>query len=117
MAAVYYWSSAEKWERILPLANSSIQFTLVNTPTGFLLPENIDSFDIYPNPAAKTIYFKSDEVVNCVNLYHFSGQLMRSSKPLTTGVISLDVSTLETGNYLLEIKTTKGIKVSKFIKK
>ena len=117
MAAVYYWSSAEKWERILPLANSSIQFTLVNTPTGFLLPENIDSFDIYPNPAAKTIYFKSDEVVNSVNLYHFSGQLMRSSKPLTTGVISLDVSTLETGNYLLEIKTTKGIKVSKFIKK
>ena len=72
-----------------------------------------DEFTIYPNPTKDKIYFKDLKNISKVSIYDTTGKLLKSEIPKNN---SVDVSTLNSGNYFLEIisggKTTK----SKFIK-
>jgi hypothetical protein len=76
---------------------------------------NPTSFQIFPNPVHDLLNIYADAMVsiNTVNIYNISGQLVKSQKNFN----SINVSDLQQGIYLIEIETSNGREVKKFIKK
>jgi Leucine-rich repeat (LRR) protein len=74
-------------------------------------------FNVYPNPAKATLNISSKNKIEIqsMSIYDILGQLV-IAVPNADNVSSIDVSKLRTGNYLLKIKTEKGISGTKFIK-
>ncbi len=84
------------------------------TPNGSLAvneADNFKKFQVYPNPAAAEINFNINSAVNA-DIYDVSGKLIKSFR-VKTGMITVSVSDLQSGNYIL--KTTEGSQ--KFIRK
>jgi N-acetylneuraminic acid mutarotase len=76
---------------------------------------------IYPNPATSHIWFvlPAGEMINAsYSVVDMSGRTILSSDLLTTVTnrYSINVSELSPGNYIIAIKTKKGIKQASFIK-
>lgn len=70
---------------------------------------------IYPNPVLNTLYISSEKNdIERLNIYSISGQ-----KVLEQHIISntIDVSNLSNGMYFIEITSSEGKTVKKFIKK
>ncbi|NRB60222.1 MAG: T9SS type A sorting domain-containing protein [Winogradskyella sp.] len=68
---------------------------------------------IYPNPVSNVIYIKSNQEVTTVNVYSLLGENV-----LSTSKKSLEVNRLESGVYIIQIKTESGqIAIKRFIKK
>lgn len=114
----YYWNEN--------LENGSSHFHL----TGSLVPgqpyitytdrlmkvddqNNSSKFDIYPNPVDRIIYFS--ETIKEAVIFSLTGEiLMRIENP----VAQLDISQLDSGNYIIKAKTSKGQFISqKVVKK
>ncbi len=72
---------------------------------------------LYPNPATDKLYLQSDEMVKTIHITNLSGNLILLIQPNTRGNITIPVSELSAGTYILQLTTDSGIKVSKFIKK
>lgn len=81
--------------------------TVLNT-TEFL----ISKFSIFPNPVTKSFTIKLQDNIQFkkVNIYNSLGQFMKSSKDLTTSVLSF-----VRGVYLLRIVTDKGTVSKKLV--
>lgn len=75
---------------------------------------NERKISIYPNPVTNNLNLKLKigESLKEINIYSMEGRLILSSKKL-----KVDVSTLEKGNYIAEVKTNKSIFKKKIIKK
>ena len=71
-----------------------------------------DSFQVYPNPTSDRINFKNIESIEKVEIYDMSGKLAISSENAT----SINVSKLEKGTYVVQVKTKNGVESSRFIK-
>lgn len=67
---------------------------------------------IYPNPVKNFLNIETEEQFQSLKIYNISGQLVKSSN-----LKKNDVSDLEKGNYIIKIKTDKGIYKQKAIKK
>ena len=67
---------------------------------------------VFPNPAKNTIYLKSPfgDEINKVNIYDFNKRLRLSSEQS-----SLDVSSLEPGIYIIEMKKNDVVHLGKFV--
>ncbi|WP_264537611.1 T9SS type A sorting domain-containing protein [Flavobacterium sp. N1736] len=76
-----------------------------------------DYFNVYPNPAKETLNIssKNDLEIQSISIYNMLGQLV-IAVPNAKNTTKIEVSKLRTGNYLLHIKTDKGISGTKFIK-
>jgi hypothetical protein len=78
----------------------------------------VNSVRLYPNPA--TDFLNLDGVDNSsisdIEIYSMLGQKLNSDFITTEKGIQLDVSPLNTGLYLVKIKTEKGITTRRFIK-
>ena len=72
-------------------------------------------FEIYPNPVKTELHISSDDRLVSYKIYDASGRLIQNKK-FQSDSQTLNVSSLEKGNYILEIKTDKGISQKKFIK-
>lgn len=70
------------------------------------------AFRVYPNPASDFIHIETAENIIEVNIYGVSGQ-----KVLTSKATKIDIQSLQSGIYLMEIKTSKNTAVHKLIKK
>jgi hypothetical protein len=69
---------------------------------------NTDKVNIYPNPAHSFVNIKlEDSKISNVNLYNVSGKCILSQE--STGSLSIDVSTLSCGVYLIEVLQEKNI--------
>lgn len=71
-----------------------------------------DSFQVYPNPTSDRINFKNIESIEKVEIYDMSGKLAISSENAT----SINVSKLEKGTYIVQVKTKNEVESSRFIK-
>ncbi len=79
--------------------------------------EKNSSFIIYPNPAADFIEvnkFNLQEV--SISVADLTGRILITSEIYSTE-IKIDISSLQSGIYFIELKTEKGISTSKFVKK
>jgi hypothetical protein len=101
--------------------NSIITVEVVpNIITGINEQNFSNLIKIYPNPAANTITIESPPAV--IEITNIQGQLIKTLPPCgeagaTTGnKTNIDVSALPSGVYVVEVRTEKGVAVSKFIK-
>ncbi|MDR1809243.1 MAG: thiol protease/hemagglutinin PrtT [Prevotella sp.] len=72
---------------------------------------------IYPNPAVDVLFLQSANVVKAVRITDLSGKPVLLFRPNVSGEITLPVSTLSRGTYILQSVTDRGTKNDKFIKK
>lgn len=70
---------------------------------------------LYPNPADQVIYFDTILTVTSYEVYDMLGQKI-ISMPTITGYSHIDISTLQSGIYFVEIQTQKGSMIERFIK-
>lgn len=73
-----------------------------------------NSLSIYPNPVSDILYIKNAKDVKSYMIIDSSGRIIMKD-PLTKGFIN--VQSLSSGNYILQIITDKNIESFKFIKK
>ena len=71
---------------------------------------------VYPNPATNSVSITSPYSMVQVELFSETGKLLNRAKVDGTD-ISLDISHLEAGSYMLKIYTNNGTTVKKMIKK
>ena len=81
-----------------------------NNSTGINNPMSKD-ITIYPNPVLDKLFFSTKEEIQKVEIFTLTGQKIYHSE---RNISSLDVSHLDSGNYLLKLFTSEGI-VSKLI--
>jgi hypothetical protein len=73
---------------------------------------------LFPNPANDLLYLKSDYELSNVTIYDMVGQMIKHVDVERHSNISLDISDLRNGVYVLKVKTVSGASSSsKFVKK
>lgn len=75
---------------------------------------NATVFQMYPNPASRSIFLKSKEKIKSVEIIDASGRLVSKIINLTE---EIDVQQLQNGYYFIKIETENQTKILKFIKK
>lgn len=79
--------------------------------------DSFSSITVFPNPVTNSFFIESNEadhVIQTVNILDFTGKVIENI--LYTGE-SIDVSTLASGIYLLDIKTTNGMVKQRIVKR
>lgn len=74
-----------------------------------------DNVEIYPNPAHSTVHLRSGSQLDKINLRTISGSLCAESNNLSGQEFDLDLSSLPTGLYIIEVQTSKGIYREKLV--
>jgi alpha-tubulin suppressor-like RCC1 family protein len=77
------------------------------------LNENIEaiSFLMYPNPASTILTLKTEQIIETIAIYNTLGALVLETKETT-----FSVEKLNSGIYVVQVKTEKGTGMSRFIK-
>lgn len=75
-----------------------------------------DSIKMYPNPASGNVNIKASGIINSIEFYDVQGRILMTGLVNDNSII-LDLSKFSTGIYYVKIKTDKGHKVEKLIKK
>ena len=68
---------------------------------------------LYPNPAMQELVLQGDESIRSVNVFNMLGQAQNIVRKENN---KLDISSLKSGTYLIDIKTEKQRAKSKFVK-
>lgn len=75
-----------------------------------------NTVDIYPNPAKNRITISSKEGLKSYKIYDEAGRLVRSASSLKGNKIEVNLSSIQTGNYVVSIETEKQTINKKLIK-
>ena len=78
---------------------------------------SVQNVEIFPNPVKDKIQIKLKNTISknaIVNIYHINGSLAKHFSTVNSNVF--DVSSLESGLYILEINDTQSVWISKFLK-
>jgi len=91
-------------------------FPILKRATSSLDEIDIDNkVEIYPNPSSKEININSQYIINSIEILNSLGQRVYKEKINTTNK-TIDISALNKGIYIIELKTEKGVIHRKFIK-
>ena len=74
------------------------------------------TFSIYPNPATSIINLKTQNPLNSVTVFSTLGALVKQLTNMNKPITSLDVSSLESGVYFLQLISNGKVITRKFIK-
>ncbi|MCW3075479.1 MAG: hypothetical protein JWO32_88 [Bacteroidetes bacterium] len=74
--------------------------------------ENMNEYQIYPNPAHEIIYLKGADKINHVIIYNLQGQMLIHS----TNASQISIEKLDPGIYLLEITSGTDKLIIRFVK-
>jgi hypothetical protein len=92
----------------------------VNFSCGVLAVEDIttknNSIDIYPNPAKNMITLSSKERLKGYKIYDEAGRLVASDSSLKGNKQEINLSSIQTGNYVITVETEKQTVNKKLIK-
>jgi|TARA_R100000479_G_scaffold68390_2_gene32584 heat shock protein HslJ len=90
-------------------------FNFRNFPVLATNEETVPKFYMYPNPVDDKLFIKTtNAIIDSVQIFDSLGKLVMKEVDFQNG---LTVSSLETGIYFIQIKSSKGHTVKKFIKK
>lgn len=73
-----------------------------------------DAIELFPNPTSKDLSIKSIHQFNSFAIIDFSGRIVQSGE---VNSVNIDVSNLESGNYIIELNNGGYTHRSKFIKR
>ncbi|NLJ42362.1 MAG: T9SS type A sorting domain-containing protein [Bacteroidales bacterium] len=75
-------------------------------------------FRIFPNPASESLYVESEETISRVNIFSLTGNLIHSISDTGDYRVTVDVSNMPSGLYIISVTSSSGnIFSSKFLKK
>ncbi len=72
---------------------------------------------LYPNPASNTITVDAESVLTSIVIYDLQGKVIIKSNPLHGNKVSINITSLQSGIYLIKAKTATGVLSRKFVKK
>jgi len=97
--------------------NTAEETVFINVLLDSNIPENDITANIYPNPTTGIILINnSTSYITDVIVTDLTGKLLLR-EDLSNGVISLDLSELPTGAYILQLNTNQGVVTEKIIKR
>lgn len=121
----YEWWANGEGEPVLKIVTNEIAGNEVITSIEYRdiylgldagIEENAITFDLYPNPSTDVLNIVSSSAMNQLNVVDLYGKIVRSEKMFGQGMAFIEVETLETGTYMLELQTEDGISTKTFIK-
>ncbi len=72
---------------------------------------------IYPNPVSDYLKIESSSPIDVITFYNMQGKIMKQLQGVTSKTISIDISALEGGLYLMQVQEQNGvISIHKIIK-
>jgi len=98
------------------IANGAFwMFELVkSSPMNASKAVEMNNIKLYPNPVDQVLFVNSNSTIQSVTVRDFAGKAIRTyTDAISSGI---NVSFLSAGSYLLEVNTTAGTEVSKFLK-
>ena len=105
-----YYSVAITGEDGCSSFSNAVYWTLGLTESG------IDNLKVFPNPTTNQLNIQSPQInIDAIRILTIDSKLI-SRETINSKYHTVDVSSLATGSYLLEIKTKKGVKTIKFFK-
>ncbi|UUV22472.1 T9SS type A sorting domain-containing protein [Paenimyroides aestuarii] len=77
-----------------------------------------DKFNIFPNPAIDIVHITNTDhiAIDKISVYDVSGQIIKEESYTAESDIQLNVESLQSGTYLLKLKTKHGTAIKKMIK-
>ena len=75
-----------------------------------------NAVSIYPNPAKSTITISSKEALKSLKIFDEAGRLVRAESSLKGSRLDVNISSLQTGNYVITVETEKQKVTKKLIK-
>ncbi len=106
--------------------NASIYFDynfpiITNTYTTTIAALSTTDFDfgthftLYPNPVKEVLNFQSKDntTINSIEIYNAVGQIVLA---VPNAISTVDISSLQSGNYFVKVNTDLGVSNTKFIK-
>ncbi len=82
----------------------SVDFTIATT-----VAEISSSLNVFPNPASSKFTIESNQTIRQVKLIHVSGKVVKDIVLGVTTNIDINVSTLNTGIYFMQIHTNESV--------
>jgi uncharacterized delta-60 repeat protein len=67
--------------------------------------EELTTIKLFPNPTSDALYFETNESIDQITLYDLQGRMIVSITDLPTSSINLKELNLDTGTYIVRIKT------------
>ncbi len=95
---------------------TAMAWKLKSPATASVTDGNIKGFKFYPNPSSNIINLKAINNINTVDIYSVTGQ-KNISKKFSTNQGSLDISSLNSGFYIMKVATSSEIASYQIIKK
>lgn len=77
-------------------------------------PSKTNDITVFPNPVIDVVNFTSKEIINSIDIFNVLGQKIMTVENIQNN--QLDVSSLESGSYILKIKSNSGFNRAKIIK-
>lgn len=118
------WNAIQRnvtWATLTDAASGNTVALPFNLNGSVLSNENFEfssKVSLYPNPASNVITlvdgFKSNS--GTVQIYDVTGRLVKSVETSLNNETTIEVSELQSGNYILKLKSENGIAVKKFVK-
>ena len=75
-----------------------------------------NSVSIYPNPAKNMITILSKDALKSFKIYDEAGRLVKSEAAIKASRFDVNISSMQTGNYVISVETEKQIVTKKLIK-
>lgn len=95
--------------------------TCASSPTAILVNTSLstvkadaDKFTYYPNPVKDVLHFKGNDTLKSVQVYDVLGKLILNDN--SSSILSVDLSAVQKGTYILKATTDKGVNTLKIIK-
>lgn len=116
LIALFYYDNG--WEQLGPSSNSILSFNLITVVSSVYNPSDYSSNSLQLGPVPTENYlniYSSSEILSA-EVYSMTGQRMISKKFDYLKDTQIDVSTLNSGIYLLKVNTHEGMKIKGFVK-
>jgi hypothetical protein len=69
----------------------------------------LNGFILYPNPVANTLFMNVDATtITGYQIISMDGKVVKSASDINEVLIELDIKDLETGSYLVQVRTPYG---------
>ena len=98
----------------IPLNAGADSSTVGFYPTG-IREITTETLHIQPNPARDKVMVSAGNVIKEISLSNIMGQLVMSGNTANSKSVSIDVSGLDSGVYVVQVKTDKGTGIAKLI--
>ena len=108
----YYNKFSLIWLKLICLVNLNKTFLLATIPGSTKDIAKNSQVVIYPVPAQNQLYIKplENSAIQSIAIRTFDGRLVKNASNInTTDVAQVNISDLTSGQYIVEVKTSKGI--------